>query len=296
MLEWDGAICYHNGTFPSAERNVKKGIPFSKMNGSGNDFLVVDNRNGVMKGTDLREFAAKVCDRSRSIGADGMIFLERSRRADFRWNFFNADGSMAEMCGNGGRCAARYASERRIAGRSMVFETLAGLIRAEVSGRCVKLQMTPPRGLAMDRTLTLWGKKMRYSFLNTGVPHAVLFVPGIDTVDLAGVGRGIRTHRAFAPQGTNVNFAHVRDGVVRVRTYERGVEGETLACGTGAVACGILSALHGFLRPPVTIHTRGGEKLIIHFDLAEKGFGEVYLEGDTSWSCDGVITEEAYRY
>lgn len=275
---------------------MKKGISFSKLNGSGNDFLLVDNRNGVMKRIDLPEFAGKVCDRSRSIGADGMIFLERSRRADFRWNFFNADGSVAEMCGNGGRCAARYAAERGIAGRSMVFETLAGLIHADVSGRRVKLQMTVPGGLAIDRTLTLRGRKIRYSFLDTGVPHVVLFVPGIEKIDLLGVGRGIRMHRRFAPRGTNVNFAQVRNGVVSVRTYERGVEGETLACGTGAVACAILSAVHGLVRPPVTVRTRGGEELLIHFEGEERGFGEVYLEGDTSWSCDGVITEEAYRY
>ena len=275
---------------------MKKGIPFSKLNGSGNDFLLVDNRNGAMKRIDLPKFAGKVCDRSRSIGADGMIFLERSRRADFRWNFFNADGSVAEMCGNGGRCAARYAAERGIAGRSMVFETLAGLIRADVSGRRVKLQMTAPGGLAIDRTLTLRGRKIRYSFLDTGVPHVVLFVPGIEKIDIIGVGRGIRMHRAFAPRGTNVNFAQVRNRVVSVRTYERGVEGETLACGTGAVACAILSTVHGLVRPPVTVRTRGGEELLIHFERKERGFGEVYLEGDTSWSCDGVITEEAYRY
>jgi diaminopimelate epimerase len=275
---------------------VKKGIPFSKLNGSGNDFLLVDDRNDVMKGVDLPRFAEKVCDRSRSIGADGMIFIHRSRRADFRWRFFNADGTTAEMCGNGARCAARYASERRIAGRSMAFETLAGLVRAEVSGRRVKLRITTPRGLATDRTLTLRGRKLRYSFLDTGVPHVVLFVPGIEKRDIIAVGRGIRNHRAFAPRGTNVNFAQIRNGIVWVRTYERGVEGETLACGTGAVACGILAAVHGFVRPPVTVRTRGGEDLVIHFDPAKEGFGRVYLEGDTSWSCDGVITEEAYRY
>ncbi len=275
---------------------MKKGIPFSKLNGSGNDFLLVDNRNGILKGIDFPRFAGKVCDRSRSVGADGMIIIDRSRRADFRWHFFNADGTAAEMCGNGGRCAARYAYERRIAGRSMAFETTAGLIRAEVTGRRVKLQMTTPGGIATDRTLTLRGRKFRYSFLDTGVPHVVLFVPGVEKRDVLGVGRGIRNHRAFAPKGTNVNFAQVRNGVVWVRTYERGVEGETLACGTGAVACGILSAVHGFVRPPVTVRTMGGEDLVIHFDPDRRGFGEVYLEGDTLWSCDGVITEEAYRY
>ena len=275
---------------------MRKGIPFSKLNGSGNDFLLVDDRAGVMKGIDLPAFVRKVCDRSRSIGADGAIFIATSRTADFRWNFFNADGSVAEMCGNGGRCAARFAAERRIARRRLAFETLAGLIRAEVSGRRVKLQMTRPRGLVLGKTLTLKGKRIEYSFVNTGVPHAVIFVPDLEKIDLMGTGRGVRTHRVFAPRGTNVDFARVRDGAVLVRTYERGVEGETLAFGTGAVAAGILAAAHGLVEPPVSVRTRGGDVLIIHFDAGRADFGDVYLEGETSWSYDGVMTEEAYRY
>jgi len=275
---------------------VKKKIPFSKLNGSGNDFLLVDNRDGVMDGAGFPEFVRKVCDRKRSIGADGMIFLERDRTVDFRWRFHNADGSVAEMCGNGGRCASRFAAERGIAKTRMSFRTGAGIIRAEVRGRRVKLQMTAPRGLARDRTLTLGGRKYRYSFLNTGVPHVVLFVPDLEKADVLGVGRGIRTHRAFSPRGTNVNFALAGNGEIRIRTYERGVEGETLACGTGAVACGILAAVHGLATPPVGVRTRGGELLTIHFDSGRKDFGDVFLEGDTSWSCDGVIAEEAYSY
>jgi diaminopimelate epimerase len=273
-----------------------KGIPFSKLNGSGNDFLLIDNRGGIMRGVDLPAFVGKVCDRSRSVGADGVIFIEKSRRADFRWRFYNADGSRAEMCGNGGRCAARFAAERNIARRVLGFETDAGLVRAEVKGRTVKLQMTPPHGFALSRTLTLGGRKIAYSFLNTGVPHAVLFVPDLSKIDLMGTGRGIRMHRVFAPRGTNVDFVQVKGGTVWIRTYERGVEGETLACGTGAVAAGILSAAHGYTRPPVPVRTRGGEMLTIHFEPGANGFGDVYLEGDTSWSCDGVMFEEAYRY
>ena len=275
---------------------MKKGIPFSKLNGSGNDFLLIDNRGGILRGVDLPDFVGKVCDRSRSIGADGVIFIEKSRRADFRWRFFNADGSRAEMCGNGGRCAARFAFERNIGRGRLAFETDAGIIRAEVKGRTVKLQMTPPRGLELSKSLTLRGRKITYSFLDTGVPHAVLFVSDLSKIDLAGTGRGIRTHRAFAPRGTNVDFVRIRRGAVEIRTYERGVEGETLACGTGAVAAGILSAAHGYVRPPVAVHTRGGEVLTVHFDPVKDGFGEVCLEGDTSWSCDGVMTKEAYRY
>jgi len=275
---------------------TRRGIPFSKLNGSGNDFLLVDNRDDVLDGIDRPGFASKVCDRSRSIGADGVILIESSRKADFRWDFYNADGSRAEMCGNGGRCAARFAAARKIAGRDMSFETDAGTVRASVSGRRVKLQITPPEGLAVDRALSLAGKKYVYSFLDTGVPHAVLFVSDLERVDVAGVGRGIRRHKAFAPRGTNVNFVQPRDGALWVRTYERGVEGETLACGTGAVASAILAAVRGLAEAPVPVRTRGGEMLTIHFEAGKRDFGKVYLEGDTSWSCDGKIFEEAYRY
>ncbi|MGE5247721.1 MAG: diaminopimelate epimerase [Verrucomicrobiota bacterium] len=275
---------------------TRRGIPFSKLNGSGNDFLLIDNRDGVMDGIDRAAFASKVCDRSRSVGADGMILIEPSRKADFRWDFYNADGSHAEMCGNGGRCAARFASARKIAGREMSFETAAGIIRASVSGRRVKLQMTPPSGLVLDRTLVLSGRKRVYSFVNTGVPHVVLFVPDLERADVSGEGRGIRRHKAFAPRGTNVNFVQPRGSELWVRTYERGVEGETLACGTGAVASGIVAAARGLAEPPVSVRTRGGELLTIHFDAGSSDHGKVYLEGDTSCSCDGKLFEEAYRY
>jgi len=275
---------------------TRKGIPFSKLNGSGNDFLLIDDRRDAMRGIDRPSFVAKVCDRSRSIGADGVIIIEPSRRADFRWDFYNADGSSAEMCGNGGRCAARFAATRRIAGREMSFETIAGILHASVRGRRVKLQLMRPRGLAVDRSLTLAGRKHFYSFLETGVPHAVLFVPDVSRTDVAGIGRGIRRHKAFAPRGTNVNFVQPTGDSLLVRTYERGVEGETLACGTGAVASAILAGIRGLATPPVTVRTSGGEKLVIHFNPKRIDFGEVFLEGDTSWPCDGKIFEEAYRY
>jgi diaminopimelate epimerase len=274
----------------------KGGIPFSKLNGSGNDFLLFDNRGGALDGIDRPAFAAKVCDRARSVGADGVILIEPSKKADFRWDFYNAGGSRAEMCGNGGGCAARFAFTRKMAGGEMSFETIAGVILASVSGRTVKLQMTRPRGMALGRSLTLAGKKYAYSFVDTGVPHAVLFVPDVAKADVVAVGRGIRRHKAFAPRGTNVNFAQLRDGVLQVRTYERGVEGETLACGTGAVASAILAAARGIVSAPVTVRTSGGEILKVHFDAARDGFGQVFLEGDTSWSFDGKLFEEAYRY
>lgn len=275
---------------------MKKAIPFSKLNGSGNDFLLIDNRQDALGEVDRPAFVSKVCDRARSIGADGVILIETSKKVDFKWDFYNADGSRAEMCGNGGRCAARFVAERKIAGKSLAFETAAGVIRAEVDKRRVKLQMTKPHGLIENATLTLGGKKIPYSFLNTGVPHAVLFVRDLDGVDIQAMGSGIRFHKAFAPKGTNVNFAKPDGDVIRLRTYERGVEGETLACGTGAVATGILASLQGMVKPPVSVVTTGGETLTIHFDPSKKDFGRVYLEGDTSWVCDGKIYPEAYRY
>ena len=274
----------------------RKAIPFSKFNGSGNDFLLIDNRGGVMDGVDRPAFVAEVCDRARSVGADGLILIEESKKADFRWDFYNADGSRAEMCGNGGRCAARFAFSRKIAGAQMSFETLAGIIHASVSGRCVKLQMTRPKESAFDRSLTLAGKKYVYSFVNTGVPHAVLFVPDVTKADVATIGRGIRGHKVFAPKGTNVNFAQLRDGMLWVRTYERGVERETLACGTGAVASALMAVAKGITAPPVIVMTSGGEILKVHFDSTAKDFGRVFLEGDTSWVFDGKLFEEAYSY
>ncbi|MCL1925655.1 MAG: diaminopimelate epimerase [Syntrophorhabdaceae bacterium] len=274
----------------------RKAIPFSKLNGSGNDFLLIDNRDGVMDGIDRPAFTARVCDRARSAGADGLILIEESKKADFRWDFYNADGSRAEMCGNGGRCAARFVFSRKIAGARMSFETLAGTIHASVSGRRVKLQMTRPKEPALDRSLTLAGKKYVYSFINTGVPHAALFVPDVTKVDVEAIGRGIRAHKVFAPKGTNVNFAQMRGDTLWVRTYERGVEGETLACGTGAVACALLAAAKGIAASPVTVRTSGGEILKAHFDSTAKDFGRVFLEGDTSWVFDGKLFEEAYSY
>lgn len=273
-----------------------KKIPFSKINGSGNDFVLIDGRKGEMDGFDLSAFAKKVCDRSRSVGADGLIVIVPSKKADFKWRFFNADGSHADMCGNGGRCAARFAATRKIAGRSMTFETGAGIVHADVLARTVKLQMTKPYGLLLDEKLTASGKKVTYSFLNTGVPHAVVFVDDIAKADVAGLGRVLRHHKAFAPKGTNVNFAQWKDGVLHVRTYERGVEGETLACGTGSVASAIMAAVKGFCTSPVPVRTTGGEMLTIHFDLGKKDFGTVCLEGGTSWSCDGSLLPEAYEY
>ncbi|MGC8809598.1 MAG: diaminopimelate epimerase, partial [bacterium] len=223
-------------------------IRFCKMHGCGNDFIIIDNRQKILDGDQIRDLVIKVCRRKISVGADGLILIEPSARAHFRWRFFNADGSEAEMCGNAGRCAARFAVISGIAPASLTFETKAGIIAAEVMGRRVKLQMTKPFGLELDIEVPVDGEKHLLDFLNTGVPHAVKFVSSAASIPVKDLGRKIRFHPRFQPAGTNVNFVQPLDGhQLQVRTYERGVEDETLACGTGAIASALIAAYRGLV-------------------------------------------------
>ena len=207
----------------------------------------------------LKDFVRKVCRRRISVGADGLILIERSQKADFKWRFFNADGSEAEMCGNGGRCAARFAYLKGIAGPSLKFETLAGILSAQVNGKRVKLEMTKPFGLKLDETISIDGKEQILSSINTGVPHAVLFVEDLEGVGYRSEWEGrFDIHSHFAPSGTNANFVRVEKGSqLSIRTYERGVEDETLACGTGAVASALVAAFKGLVKSPVSIQDQG---------------------------------------
>lgn len=255
----------------------------------------MDNRQGELAGLDLPETARRLCRRRFSVGADGFIALEKAEEADFRWQFFNADGSSAEMCGNGGRCAARYAYERGIAGPSLAFETLAGTIRAEVNGRRVKLELPLPKDLRRSVSIQLASGALEGDFLNTGVPHFVIAEADLDGVDVETLGRQIRFHPMFAPAGTNVDFIRRsgRDGI-SIRTYERGVEQETLACGTGAVAGALAASLRWGLPSPVSVLTRGGETLKVHFRVDVAGRAkELFLEGETAWVYDGELAPEA---
>ncbi len=270
-------------------------VRFAKMSGTGNDFILIDHRTPLIPRDQMSAFAAMVCRRRFSVGADGLILIEESENADFVWRFFNADGSEAEMCGNGARCAARFAYMHGIAPARMRFLTLAGIIEAQVADLEVAIRMTPPHSLEMERQLDVEGKSVVLHSVDTGVPHAVLFVDAIDRVDVCGQGRVIRHHASFQPAGTNVNFVQVQpDGMLRVRTYERGVEDETMACGTGAVAAAIIAALHGRVRPPVQIQTSGGGRLTILFELAsDQRIANVFLKGPAHVIYNGEITEEA---
>jgi diaminopimelate epimerase len=271
-------------------------VPFAKMSGSGNDFILVDNRSRSLDESNLAGFVAAICRRRLSVGADGVILIEESETADFRWRFFNADGSSAEMCGNGARCAARFASLSGICGTPMRFETEAGLVEAEVEGVRVKVKMTDPRDLRLDIPIHLASGALIASSLNTGVPHVVVLGAGIEDLDVAGLGREIRFHPQFAPAGVNVNFICPEPpGAIAIRTYERGVEGETLACGTGAVAGALVAACKLGLASPVRVRTRGGEFLAVYFEGGGGRFREVYQEGDARLIYKGVLHSEAWQ-
>lgn len=275
-----------------------KEIKFTKMVGSGNDFIIIDNRKKLLRIKNLKLFINKICSRKFSIGADGVIFIENSVKADFKWRFFNSNGSEAEMCGNGGRCAARFAFNNKIAGKKLSFETIAGIIKADIKGgRRVKLQLTQPKGLRSGMRLKISGKERELNFINSGVPHVVCFADNLDVLKVDEIGREIRYHKEFFPAGTNVNFVKIGKGdSLRIRTYERGVEGETLACGTGSVASALVSSYLGKVKSPVTVYPKSGESLMVYFDKDGSAFSNVYLEGEARVVCEGVMKEEAWNY
>lgn len=271
-------------------------IPFEKMNGTGNDFVIIDNRSLQIPVAEQADLARKICRRMFSIGADGLIFIEESSLADFAWNFYNADGSVAEMCGNGSRCAARFAYRHGIAGKKMKFITLAGTIEAEIGEEeaLVRVKMTAPHDFRLGLSLALGDEDRVVGYVNTGVPHAVIFVD-IDDVPVETWGPTVRLHQLFKPKGANANFVRVLpDGRLKVRTYERGVEAETMACGTGCVASALFAAMQKGMESPIEVITSGGEILTILFDLFDGPVADnVFLQGLTRVVCTGNLTAEA---
>lgn len=265
-------------------------LDFTKMAGAGNDFIVLDNRRGRLKGG-LAGWARRLCSRKRSVGADGLLFFERSKKADCRMRIFNPDGSQARMCGNGVRCIARFAVARGIAKSRLTVETPAGIIEARVDGDDVRAGMVPPSGLRLGFKLSVNGRSENLNFVNTGVPHAVVFEDSLRDCDVLGRGRAIRRHPHFAPKGTNVNFVVVRGrSEIDVRTYERGVEDNTLSCGTGSTASALVASALENLKSPVRVHTLSGEVLKVYFSRSGAGdFEKVYLEGPVETIFEGRI-------
>ena len=273
-----------------------KPISFYKMSGSGNDFIIIDNREQVVDETKMAEFIKGVCRRKLSVGADGFILIESSDQADFRWRFYNSDGNRAEMCGNGARCAARFAYVNGIAGKSLSFETDAGVVLGQINDERVKVKMPDPFDLRLDYTIHLKNGPLRVSSINSGVPHVVIVKETIEDVNVVGLGREIRYHDAYVPNGTNVNFIYQRQpGELGIRTYERGVEDETLACGTGSIAAALVTACKLNWESPINVATRGGESLTIYFHKDNGSFKDIYLEGDARIIYSAKLWEDAWK-
>jgi diaminopimelate epimerase len=267
----------------------KSMVRFAKMNGAGNDFILIDNRAGDIHLD--RSQIARLCDRHRGIGADGVLLLEEaSNHADFRMRYFNADGGEAEMCGNGARCFARFANQVAGAPTKMSFETPAGVIAAELTGDSVTLQMTEPTDLRLNIEVCAADENKIVHFINSGVPHVVIPVSRIEDVDVRREGSVVRYHKMFSPNGTNVNFIERRGPKkIAVRTYERGVEDETLACGTGVVAGALIFAAVEKVNGPITVIARGGDELQVGFEKSDGGFRNVTLTGPAEFVFEGTI-------
>jgi len=261
-------------------------LDFTKMNGAGNDFILVDNRDGCVVLSAAQ--VAGLCHRQRGVGADGLMILKPcpDAQTDWAWDFFNSDGSEAEMCGNGARCFARFLSRLVGVDGEFSFLTGCGVIRAQIYDSVVVVNLNKPTDLNLNETVSLSVGDCQIHSVNTGVPHAVIFVDDADQAMVASLGSEIRNHQKFMPAGTNVNFVQtIAAEHIRVRTYERGV-GETLACGTGVTASAIVAGcLHGF-STPIKVDVLGGDALEVSFD---DDLNNVRLSGPAEFVYEGTI-------
>ena len=264
-------------------------LTFTKMNGAGNDFVMLDNRDGSLA-LEKAQIAC-LCDRHRGIGADGLLVVEPAQEgADFRMRYYNADGGEAEMCGNGARCFARFAQRVSGSNGDLSFETLAGVIKARFLGENVEIQMSEPHSMRLGDQLELAGEKFTVDSINTGVPHAVVTVEDVDVIDIRKLGEALRHHPRFTPKGTNANFVQrLGTQTIAIRTYERGVEDETLACGTGMVACALLFSEVAGAVSPVKVKVRGGETLEVAFEKSGATWGNVTLTGPADFTFEGTV-------
>ena len=252
-------------------------VRFVKMHGAGNDFVLVDDRDGSFPSE--HRLIAAMAMRPGGIGCEGVILVQASDTADFKMRFFNPDGSEADLCGNGSRCVAAFAREiGAVSGRAMRFETAAGFVDAEILDQdLVRIAMPDPKGLDGD-------------FVVAGVPHKIVVVESLAKVDVEAEGRRIRLAEEFAPGGTNVDFVTYRaPDRVAIRTYERGVESETFACGTGSVAAAIVGVASHGLSFPVRVKTGGGYELAVDGERTEGGFSGITLTGPVKRVYEGVI-------
>ncbi|MCI0705859.1 MAG: diaminopimelate epimerase [Ignavibacteriae bacterium] len=265
------------------------------MSGAGNDFVVIDNRTRAI--TDGAALARKLCDRRWGIGADGLLLIEPSQQADYRMMYYNSDGSYGGMCGNGGRCIAFFTASAGIAKQSHTFEALDFVYHADISNGSVTLRMKDPVGLKLDIMLPVLRKKIKLHFIDTGSPHVVIPVQSLsrtkgflEKAEIDSLGREIRNHKRFQPAGANVNFIEkVGAKSIKMRTYERGVEAETLACGTGSVACAIIASVLWDIMPPVQVITRSNQTLVVNFAGSTDSFHSVTLKGPAQITFKGEV-------
>lgn len=270
-------------------------IRFTKMSGAGNDFIVIDNRSGAI--TNGNALAIRLCNRRWGIGADGLLLLQKAQDADYRMMYYNADGSYGGMCGNGGRCIARYAADQGIAGKVQNFEALGHTYKATVSENDVVLSMLDPSDIRMNIVLRIGSSRLKMHFVNTGSPHVVIPIGQLKKrygklrdIPVEQLGQRIRNDQTFAPEGTNVNFMD-KNGLtsIKIRTYERGVEAETLACGTGSVASAIVASKLWKMQSPVRVLPPGGITLSVSFSVNGSAFSDVTLTGQA----ESIFTGEA---
>jgi diaminopimelate epimerase len=270
------------------------GLPFARMHGCGNDFVVIDDRAGVWH-TRREDLAREICDRRKGLGGDGLILIQPgSDGADFRMTYVNRTGMDGEMCGNGARCTVLRAAQLGLIDSVGTMATDAGPIGAALDGAIITLQMTPPVDERPPQRLEVAGQSFECFAIDTGVPHVVILLDdesALEKTDVEGIGRTLRHHVAFAPRGVNANFGVRRtDGTFRMRTYERGVEMETLACGTGAVAVGLVAHRKFGSAAPVLIHPTGGGLLRVGFRVSANGFADVTLAGPAELIAEGEIS------
>ncbi|CAM6032189.1 unnamed protein product [Sphagnum compactum] len=263
------------------------------MNGAGNDFIMLDNRNGNLQLT--QQQIGFLCNRHRGVGADGLLVLElENRETLYQMRYYNADGMEVEMCGNGARCFTRYLAHLEKLSGKITFQTKAGIIQGTIQGNQVQILMSPPFNLQLHESLKLnTGQELKIHTINTGVPHAIFFVSDLNMTSVVEIGRKIRHHAHFSPAGTNVNFIQIKEpGLLSIRTYERGVEDETLACGTGVVASALVYHLLSKALSPIFVVTKGGDKLQVSFQVNENPLqiSEVALTGPADFVFRGTIS------
>jgi len=259
---------------------MSKTLTFAKYQGTGNDFIIIDNRKNILNPGDSKRIK-QLCDRRFGIGADGLMMLYDHKEVDFEMKYFNSDGYEGTMCGNGGRCVVMFAEKIKLIKQNARFKTNDGVHTAEITDTTVRLRMNDVKAIRK------FGDNY---FVDTGSPHYITFRKNIDIIDVFNEGRKLRNNQQFKPHGTNVNFAEIQRNGISVRTYERGVENETMSCGTGAVAAAIVSVFSGQIDSDnVPVKTRGGILNVSFFRTNKGDFSDIVLEGPAAFVFEGKI-------